>query len=319
METVPCPISDSTAFTPFLKVPDRFDDPADARWQLVRSSASGLIMLNPRPDSAESAAHYHSGSYDPYLHAAEGISITGKAYLTARAILLGYRAAIILKGANKQKKELALLEIGCSTGDLLNYLHKSKGVAKNNLTGVEPDPESRGYGRERYGLNIYPAVTDMKALGEQNGSPKKFDRIVLWHALEHIHALNDTLAQAKELLAQEGMLVLALPNPASTDAKHYRENWIAWDAPRHLYHFVPDTLEKLLALHNLEIISRRPYLPDSLYNTIHSEKLLCKREKRGFHAPQLGVALLKALAAAAIGALQPLKASSLVYFVKERT
>jgi hypothetical protein len=109
-----------------------------------------------------------------------------------------------------------------------------------------------------------------------------------------------------------------LPNPESYDAKHYQENWIAWDAPRHLYHFVPETLKKLLEQHNLEIINRQPYPPDSIYNTLHSEKLRCKIAKKRFNAPQLGWALLKGIAAAGMGALLPPKASSLVYFVRKR-
>jgi hypothetical protein len=297
METVPCPISSSTAFTPWLKVPDRFDDTERAEWQLVRSSASGLIMLNPRPDYAEAESHYRNGAYDPYLHAANGMTFTERAYLSARTLLLGYRADIILKGMKKPPKEISLLEIGCSTGDLLNCLHRKKGIPKKNIAGVEPDFESRKFGREQYGLTILPSIAE---LADSNRTPEKF-------------------AYLSEKLDEKGILVLALPNPASSDARHYRENWIAWDAPRHLYHFVPDTLEKLLDRHDLQIAGYKPYFPDSLYNTLHSEKLRCKREKRGFSFLQLAAALLKAIAAAGIGALQPLKASSLVYFIKERS
>ena len=141
---------------------------------------------------------------------------------------------------------------------------------------------------------------------------------MLWHTLEHIHAIHETLDYAAQQLAPGGVLIITLPNPESYDAKHYQENWIAWDAPRHLYHFVPETLEKLLEPHNLRIVHRQPYFPDSLYNTLHSEKLRCKRTKKGFHASQLGAALLKGIATATIGALLPPKASSLVYVVRKR-
>jgi hypothetical protein len=113
------------------------------------------------------------------------------------------------------------------------------------------------------------------------------------------------------------VLIIALPNPESYDAKHYKENWIAWDAPRHLYHFVPESLEKLLQQHDLRIVNRQPYLPDSIYNTLHSEKLHCNIAKRGFRAAQLGASLLKGVATAGIGALLPRQASSLVYFVRK--
>lgn len=316
MEQIPCPISNSTAFTPFLQVPDRFDPTGIAKFSLVRSSASGLIMLNPRPERAEMADHYLCQRYEPYLNRHSVSTIGERVYLAARSLLVGYRASIILKGLRMPLNDLSVLEIGCSTGDLLNYLHQKKGIEQQNLAGVEPDSKSRDYGRAHYGLKIYPSLaeTAQDICGE-----KKFDRIVLWHSLEHIHDLHETLSLARTLLDQEGLIVLTLPNMESHDARHYRENWIAWDAPRHLYHFVPDTLEKLLALHQLQLAGFQPYLPDSLYNTLNSEKLCSEREYRQFGALQFGAAVQQAIVAAAIGVLWPLKASSIVYFVKKRS
>ena len=277
----------------------------------MRSSASGLIMLNPRPDSAEIALHYHTGQYDPHLQAQNSITITERAYLAARSLLLQYRASLILREYRKPLRQVRVLEIGCSTGDLLNFFHQKKGIPLDHLAGVEPDREAAAYSRERFGLNVSPSLSDATD-GEM-----RFERIVMWHTLEHIHAIHETLDYAAKQLAPDGVLIIALPNPDSSDAKHYKENWIAWDAPRHLYHFVPETLEKLLEIHNLRVVKRQPYLPDSLYNTLHSEKLHCKSARKGFHAPQLGFALLKGIAAEVVGALLPLQASSLVYFVRK--
>ena len=311
METAPCPISGSTDFTPWLQVPDRFDPTGKERWTLMRSSTSGLIMLNPRPDSAEIALHYHTGQYDPHLQAQNSTTITEKSYLAARSLLLRYRASLIQRGALKPLRQLRVLEIGCSTGDLLNYFHRRKGIPLDQLAGVEPDREAAAYARERFGLNVSPSLSDATD-GEM-----RFDRIVMWHTLEHIHAIHETLDYVAQQLSPDGVLIIALPNPDSSDAKHYQENWIAWDAPRHLYHFVPETLEKLLEGSGLKVVHRQPYPPDSIYNTLHSEKLRCKSARKGFHAPQWGAAMLKGIAAAVIGALLPLNASSLVYFVRK--
>lgn len=313
METAPCPISGSAEFTPWLQVPDRFDATGKERWTLMRSCASGLIMLNPRPDSSEISLHYHTGQYDPHLHAQNSATIAQRAYLAARSFLLRYRAGLILRGTSKNLRQLRVLEIGCSTGDLLNYFHQKKGIPLQNLAGAEPDPKAAVHARTVFGLKVYPSLIDAGDGNEQ----MKFDRIVLWHTLEHIHAIHETLDHAAQQLAPDGVLIIALPNPESYDAKHYQENWIAWDAPRHLYHFVPETLKKLLEQHNLKVVHRQPYPPDSIYNTLHSEKLRCKIAKKRFNAPQLGWALLKGIAAAGMGTLLPPKASSLVYFVRK--
>ncbi len=309
MESVPCPISGSPDFTPWLKVPNRFDPSGKEQWSLLRSTASGLIMLNPRPDSSEIALHYPQGLYDPHLHQHNSSTFSSKAYLAARSLLLRYRASLILKECVKPRKKLSILEIGCSTGELLNYFHRKKGIPLRNLAGVETDAEAASHAQQVFSLKVSCSLPDETA--------GKFDCIVLWHTLEHIHAIHQTLDYAAKQLAPDGVLIIALPNPKSYDAQNYRENWIAWDAPRHLYHFPPGTLEKLLERHNLKVVHRQPYPPDSLYNTLHSEKLRCKRCRQPFTLLRIGAALLKGIATAGIGELLPLKASSLVYFVKK--
>ena len=309
MESVPCPISGSADFTPWIQVPNRFDPSGKEQWSLLRSTASGLIMLNPRPDSSEIALHYPRGLYDPHLHQHNSTTFSSKAYLAARSLLLRYKARIILRGTSKPLRQVRVLEIGCSTGELLNYFHRHKGIPLQNLAGVESDAEAASHAQQVYSLKVSCSLP--------NDGGGKFDRIIVWHTLEHIHAIHETLGNAAQQLAAGGMLIIALPNPESYDAKQYQENWIAWDAPRHLYHFVPETLEKLLERHNLKVVHRQPYPPDAIYNTLHSEKLLCKSEGKGFHIPQLGTALLKGIAAASIGAVLPRQASSLVYFVRK--
>ncbi len=308
METVPCPITGSKEFTPYLQVPDRFDSSGKADWNLVRSSASGLIMLNPRPESAEIARHYRSPEYDPYRHNLNSSSFKERAYLAARTLLLGYRAEIILKGWVKPREKLSVLEIGCSTGNLLNYFHRH-GVPIKNLTGVEPDDDAARHARECFGLNIFSSIA------EEIAEKKTFDRIVLWHTLEHIHTINETLHEVVAQLKPDGVVVISLPNPASLDAEYFKENWVAWDAPRHLYHFLPETLEKLLGLHGLRVFKRQPYFPDSVYNILHSEGLRSKRGKKRVNA----LRILTLLGRAALYAFKGgARSSSVVYYAERK-
>ncbi len=308
METVPCPISDSPDFTPFMQVPDRFDP--SVQWQLVQSTSSGLVMLNPRPDSSEIASHYRSASYDPYLHRRQGASLRERVYLAARLLLLRYRAHLVLHGAAKPLRELSILEIGCSTGDLLNFFHRSMGVPPAHLAGVEPDAASAAYARENFGLRVSSSLER-----EYDGT---FDRIVLWHTLEHIHDLNETLRAVADLLAPDGVLVVALPNPACSGAGYYGENWVAWDAPRHLYHFQPDTLSELLERHNLHVFKQGAYPPDAVYNAFHSEQLCCERNGRPFDLRRIGAALWRGAVDACRGVLYPLESAGVVYFATLR-
>ena len=59
----------------------------------------------------------------------------------------------------------------------------------------------------------------------------------MWHVLEHVPDLIETITHIKESLKSEGVLIIAVPNHKSFDANHYGEFWAAYDVPRHLWHF----------------------------------------------------------------------------------
>jgi predicted SAM-dependent methyltransferase len=94
----------------------------------------------------------------------------------------------------------------------------------------------------------------------------------MWHVLEHVHLLNEIIVDLKRLLKVDGTIIIAVPNCNSYDARQYKEFWAAYDLPRHLYHFTPDTMEKLLTKHNLRIVKKLPMVFDSYYVSLLSEK-----------------------------------------------
>ncbi|ABL65003.1 class I SAM-dependent methyltransferase [Chlorobium phaeobacteroides] len=312
MLSIRCPVSDSNQFKPFLSVPDRYHPMSGYMWHLVESEDSGLVVLNPRPDSEKIAAHYRNERYLPHLSPEKAKKPQEQLYLVAKRLLLGYKASIILKHAEKDPKNISVLEIGCSTGDLLGYLHRKKGVPLQNLAGIEPDPEAAAYAENHNRITI--CRNGIGGIDKE----QQFDCIIFWHVLEHIHDLHETLTLARNKLAKDGALVITLPNRESHDALHYREHWIAYDAPRHLYHFTPESLEKLLLRYRLSITTAAPYLPDTLFNTFGSEKLSCAMQNRSFHTGDAVKAVLQAIRAMAIGKANPLKASSLVYIVRKQ-
>lgn len=311
METVPCPICASTVFTPFMEVPDRLDTAGNTRWALVRSCKCGLIMLNPRPEASGMEAFYPSGGYDPHLSGRRKKTAGERLYLIARRLLLDYRAGIVMQQAKKPLHELSVLEVGCSTGDLLGFLNRKKGLTLSRLAGIETNIAAAQQARNSFGLEIHASLTGEAWKG------RKFDRIVLWHALEHIHAVGQLLDELRDMLENDGIMIIALPNHACIDAGIYRQNWVAWDAPRHLYHFTPVTLEMLLEKHRLKAFRSMPYFPDTLYNLFNSEKLACRREKIPFNAARMALTALKAVAGRHWNSAGPAGASGIVYFVRK--
>lgn len=66
--------------------------------------------------------------------------------------------------------------------------------------------------------------------------------IVFWHSLEHFREPGMALADAARLLAPGGLLVVAIPNAASRQARRFGDRWLALDLPRHLVHVPADAL-----------------------------------------------------------------------------
>lgn len=270
MEQAPCPISgnsnSNSAPLPFLTVTDRFDPEGVAQWRLVRDPESELIYLSFRPDEKEMAAHYPESCYDPLLSLKGKKTLRDRLYLALRQCVTDRKASLIEKSGPPLSLHSRLLEIGCSTGELLGRLRRRNHIPAEHCLGFEKDNRPASYARKTFGVTVQT--------GDFCDSPPAgvFSRIIFWHSLEHLHRINETLHTASQLLSKKGVMVIALPNAGSFDAIRYGKDWVAWDAPRHFYHFTPASLGKLLKQHDLEITSMQPFIPDTFYNCLNSEQ-----------------------------------------------
>lgn len=155
----------------------------------------------------------------------------------------------------------ALLDYGCGTGAFIRECQE-KGWT---ITGFEPDADARRLAAERTSQKVLKDSSELQSLAN-------LDVITLWHVLEHIADLHETLAMLANSLRSGGHLVVAVPNPASEDAAIYGSNWAAYDVPRHLYHFTPDVLTGLIETHGLKLQKRLPMRFDAYYIAMLSTK-----------------------------------------------
>ena len=96
-------------------------------------------------------------------------------------------------------------------------------------------------GRDAIGLDrdsAHPRVEE-RHVSELDGP---FAAVVLWHALEHLPDPADTVRAAAEKLAPGGVIVIAVPNYASQQARIFGDRWLHLDLPRHLSHLRADAL-----------------------------------------------------------------------------
>ena len=118
---------------------------------------------------------------------------------------------------------------------------------------------------ENYNLDVIES-TD---LGKLNG---EFDIITMWHVLEHVTELNNTVSEMKKLLSKKGKVIIAVPNLESFDAYYYKKYWAAYDLPIHLYHFSKTSITKLFEKHGLSLRKTKGMKFDSFYVSMLSEE-----------------------------------------------
>jgi len=175
---------------------------------------------------------------------------------------LSSKCSLIKKQTGKASG--AVLDIGCGTGAFLHTMQQ----AGWTITGLEPDETARKKAAELY--SIQPQSPDhLFQLPDRS-----FHAITMWHVLEHVHDLHGYLKQIATLLHPEGKLFIAVPNYTSHDAAVYNENWAAYDVPRHLYHFSPESMESLLTTYNLQLTTIVPMWYDSFYVSMLSEQYM---------------------------------------------
>jgi len=90
--------------------------------------------------------------------------------------------------------------------------------------------------------------------------------------LEHVHDLQGYMAKLQLLLKENGKLFIAVPNYTSKDAFVYKEYWAAYDVPRHLYHFSPQSMKVLIEKHGMKLLRYKPMWYDSFYVSMLSSK-----------------------------------------------
>ncbi len=120
------------------------------------------------------------------------------------------------------------------------HLRATMQKANWNVTALEPDATARANAQNNFNIALQPAENLFSLKNES------FDVITLWHVLEHVHDLHNYIDTFYSLLKKDGVLIIAVPNYTSYDANEYESAWAAYDVPRHLYHFSPESMKVLL-------------------------------------------------------------------------
>ena len=187
-----------------------------------------LGITNPRPDRI--AAYYDSPAYVSHLDQGQGMM--GRIYGIARMFASWAKVRLIASATKKSKG--SLLDYGCGVGFFASRAER-RGW---QVQGVELSDLARARAQEKLKSGI--VVSSRDELPEA-----KYDAVTLFHVLEHLDDPAETLQWIRGRLNPGGAIIVALPNYASPDARHYGSFWAAWDVPIHYWHFTKESMTEL--------------------------------------------------------------------------
>ena len=235
LEETRCPMCGARRWSPVLEAPET-GDPGGPRYAVVSCEACGLWFTNPRP--AESAmGRFYRDDYPPHQarHARpDKVRVPG----------WWARTSARLRRRCPDRRWLAphgrmrLLDVGCGSGVFLERMHQQGW----DVTGLDVSEKMVRRIREELGLRALAGTLPHAEL-----APEGYDVVTLWQTLEHVHRPLETLGQVRGLLVPGGRLIVSVPNAASAPAAWFGPAWNGLELPRHLVHFSPATLKRMVA------------------------------------------------------------------------
>jgi 2-polyprenyl-3-methyl-5-hydroxy-6-metoxy-1,4-benzoquinol methylase len=224
---------------------------------IVRCTDCKLCYLNPRPLLSRLGAYYPQ---DYHAHRPQKGDVVGdkisvrirklllrKLYARPRQQPTGFAGAfasalLALRGSDRLgaglpvRGEGKLLDFGCGHGKLLRRMRE----AGWDVIGLDFSEQAVSAVRAS-GLTAYQGT-----LPHPEIALNRFDAVVMEHALEHVPDPLPVLRAARDVLRPGGTLLIQVPNFNAWEVHRFGEFAIQVDLPRHLLHFEPRALAKML-------------------------------------------------------------------------
>lgn len=216
----PCPLCGGSAETALWR---------EGAHRAVECGACGLIRVNPQPPAAGDIYNetYYRNNYLPQ----------------ANKRLAFFRDKLSVIEELRPGKG-AVLDVGCGVGFFL----KAAKERSWETYGLEPSAFASDHARKEFGLNVISGPLE-------NGSfpGSTFDLATLWDVIAHMSDPAGCLRDLNRRLKKDGLLVVATPvrpRPVFRFASflsRFITSGYYLHIPQQIFHFTPETLEKLLA------------------------------------------------------------------------
>jgi 2-polyprenyl-3-methyl-5-hydroxy-6-metoxy-1,4-benzoquinol methylase len=203
------------------------------RFDIVECDECGLARTEPQPSTDELDRYYTSSYHGASQRYRLGLE-NSLAPIHRRRI---DRIEQLTGGSGRA------LDVGCGPGWFLERMRRRGWETR----GTERSESAARQARDTLSLDVRAQSLDDLIL-----EGASYDAIILWHVAEHMHDPTDLLVSIGRLLRPGGVLMIGVPNFGSPEARLGRAAWFHLDVPRHLFHFTPETLQRLLAEADLQ-------------------------------------------------------------------
>ena len=230
-----CVICDN-ALTEYDETAKRFLDlPEDIN--VKRCRQCGLRWLYPMMSVEEYSELYKLSYFDEIPQDYEKVVVQR---------LRHYRERIkkILKYFNNRK--IRLLDVGAATGEFVNEARKT-GI---DATGIEPSLKACQRAKERYGIDLIQGDFLVLDINE------RFDVIHMHHVFEHFLEPGKCLERVRDLLNDNGLFVLEVPNQFDNiymDLRILKRKPFSVYSVHHPYFYSPNAITTLLIRYGFEV------------------------------------------------------------------
>ncbi|MGI8927780.1 MAG: class I SAM-dependent methyltransferase [Tepidiformaceae bacterium] len=202
---------------------------------LVRCSGCGLVRVAQLP-GLDRLEQVYSADY----FRNESSHVVGYAdYEQDKSLILRTSHRRLARLEVLRPRRGRLLDIGCAFGFFLQAANR-RGW---EVEGIDLSSHAVDYARRDLGDDAV-RCGQLESAGYE---PASFDLITLWDVVEHFTDPREKLAYCRELLRDDGLLVLSTPDAGSLAARLTGSHWMGFKlAEEHLYYFSRKTMHAML-------------------------------------------------------------------------
>ena len=203
----------------------------------------GFYQYRPLPSKQE-LQEYYSQKYYQQAKGSYEVSYSPEEikYFQLKAELI-YKKLSRLRNLGGKKY---VLDIGCGEGWVLDRFSKQG----HKVTGIDFSQ----YGLKTFNPQLLPYLEQgdcIELILQKVKNNQRYDIVMLGNLIEHVLDPVDLLEKIKDILAQQGVLVIVAPNDFSHLHQHLMDNgiidkpfWLSY--PDHISYFNKDSMENLL-------------------------------------------------------------------------